>query len=53
MLLFRHSVRLYGLIQLKGLLEKAGFAVKSQYGSYSLDAFSGDSSSLIMLARAK
>lgn len=51
--LFRHSVRLYGLSQLKGLLEKAGFAVKGQYGSYSLEAYSADSSRLIVLANTK
>jgi SAM-dependent methyltransferase len=53
MRLFRHSVHLYGLSQLKGLLEKAGFVVKGQYGSYSREAFSADSSRLIVLANTK
>ena len=51
--LFRHSVHLYALSQLKGLLEKAGFAVKGQYGSYSREAYSADSSRLIVLANTK
>jgi SAM-dependent methyltransferase len=53
MRLFRHSVHLYELSQLKGLLEKAGFAVKDQYGSYSREAYSADSSRLIVLANTK
>jgi hypothetical protein len=35
---------------LKGLLEKAGFVVKGQYGSYSREAYSVDSGRLIVLA---
>jgi SAM-dependent methyltransferase len=53
MRLFRHSIHLYGLSQLKGLLEKAGFAVKGQYGSYSRETYSADSSRLIVLANTK
>ena len=53
MRLFRHSVHLYALSQLKALLEKAGFAVKSQYGSYSRETFGADSSRFIVLANTK
>ena len=53
MRLFRHSVHLYGLSQLKGLLEKAGFAVNRVYGGYEAQAFTHNSSRLILMAKAK
>ena len=50
---FEHSVRLYTQGGLKGLLEKASFAVKEVYGSYEGENFSPNSSRLIFLAHAQ
>jgi hypothetical protein len=50
---FEHAVRLYGAMQLTGLLEAAGFAVKRVYGDYEAGQFKGNSPRLIIVANAK
>jgi SAM-dependent methyltransferase len=49
---FEHTVRLYEEFGLRGLLEKAHFAIKGVWGGYEGQAFSADSSRLIFLAAA-
>lgn len=53
MRVFEHTVRLYTLGGLQGLLEKAGFAVKRIYGDYEGQDFSANSSRLILVATAR
>jgi len=50
---FRHSVRLYGLKRLQGLLEEAGFMVKHVYGDYVGQNFCRNSERLILVANVK
>ncbi len=50
---FVHSVRLYGLEALQGLLEKAGFAVGTVFGDYDGQLFNADSPRFISLTRAR
>ncbi len=50
---FEHSVRLYELDGLQGLLEKEGFSMNKVYGGYDGENFSPNSSRLIMVASAK
>ena len=49
---FEHVVRLYALIQLQALLEKAGFKIKAVYRDYDGKDFSRDLSRLILVANA-
>jgi SAM-dependent methyltransferase len=49
---YEHTVRLYAPTRLQGLLEAAGFAVKQFFGDYEAQAFSADSSRLIVVASA-
>ena len=51
--IFEHTVRLYDPTKLRGLLEKAGFAVKKVYGGYEAENFGPDSPRLIVAAYAK
>jgi ubiquinone/menaquinone biosynthesis C-methylase UbiE len=48
---FEHNVRLYDSLQLKGILEKAGFAINGTYGGYDEQKISPSSSRLIFLAK--
>ena len=50
---FEHVARLYELTGLQGLLEKAGFNVKTVYGDYEEQTFSAQSRRLILVANAK
>lgn len=50
---FMHSVRLYRLDVLRGLLEKAGFAVREVLGDYEGQPFSRESARLIFVASAR
>jgi SAM-dependent methyltransferase len=50
---FNHTVRLYELVHLQGLLERAGFTVNSVYGDYEGQVFSPNSNRLILVATAK
>jgi len=53
LVVFEHSVRLYEYGKLRGMLEKAGFAVKDIYGSYEGEKFSPESSRLIIVEQTK
>jgi ubiquinone/menaquinone biosynthesis C-methylase UbiE len=53
MRVFQHTVRLYDSNALKALLDKAGFAVSGEFGGYSGESYSADSSRLILVANAK
>jgi ubiquinone/menaquinone biosynthesis C-methylase UbiE len=50
---FEHTVRLYEFRGLQGLLVNAGFVVDRVYGDYEMQAFSPNSSRLILVADAK
>ncbi len=49
---FDHVARLYTLGSLQGIVENAGFSVKSVYGDYEGQTFSSESSRLIFIAKA-
>jgi ubiquinone/menaquinone biosynthesis C-methylase UbiE len=51
--IFEHSVRLYELKKLTGLLDQAGFAITKFYGSYEEENFSPNSPRLILLAQSR
>ena len=51
--IFEHSVRLYELDKITGLLDEAGFAITGVYGSYEEENFSPNSPRLILLAQTK
>jgi SAM-dependent methyltransferase len=48
---FEHNVRLYNFLQLKGVLEKAGFIINGVYGGYDGQEFSSSSSRLILIGK--
>jgi ubiquinone/menaquinone biosynthesis C-methylase UbiE len=52
LMFFEHSVRLYKKGELQGLVEKAGFLVNQVLGGYEEEAFSVNSSRLILIVRA-
>jgi ubiquinone/menaquinone biosynthesis C-methylase UbiE len=50
---FQHTVWLYDLTGLGGLLDKAGFAVAQQFGGYLNESYGANSSRLILVAKTK
>ncbi len=50
---FEHKVRLYGMCELKRLLENASFGVNRIFGGYEMESFSANSARLIFVAVAE